>query len=202
MSNESGSALSVFSLDSAELAPAAVNTIRVALGVGGAIALIIGLLITFQPQAAATTIAILLGIYFVVAGLVYVGIGTFARGIAGGARALDIILGVLFLIGAWLAFANLSGTVAFLAVFLGIVIGILWIIEGIATLAQLGDAPSRGWAIFIAIVSIIAGAALLFAPVWGAQLLFLVTGIALIVLGVMQVIRAFTFGRGAASTAP
>ena len=196
MSSESGSALSAFSLDSAELTASAVTTIRIALGVGGAIALIIGLLITFQPQAAATTIAVLLGIYFVVAGLVYVAVGIFARGIAGGARALDIILGVLFLVGAGLAFANLSSTVTFLAVLLGIVIGVLWIIEGITTLAQLGDAPSRGWAIFIAIVSIIAGVALLFAPVWGAQLLFLVTGIALIVLGVMQVIRAFTFGRG------
>lgn len=196
MPTESGSALSAFSLDSAELTKSAVNTIRVALGVGGVVALVVGLLVTFQPQAAATTIAILLGIYFIVAGLVYVGIGIFARGISGGTRTLDILLGLLFLVGAGLAFANLSGTVAFLAVFLGILIGVLWIIEGITTLVQLGDAPSRGWAVFFAIVSIVAGIALLFAPVWGAQLLFLVTGIALIVLGVMQVIRAFTFGRG------
>ena len=196
MPTESGSALSAFSLDSAELTRSAVNTIRVALGVGGVVALVIGLLVTFQPQAAATTIAILLGIYFIFAGLVYVGVGIFARGISGGTRTLDILLGVLFLIGAVLAFTNLSSTVAFLAVFLGIVIGVLWIIEGITTLVQLGDAPSRGWAIFFAIVSIVAGVALLFAPVWGAKLLFLVMGIALIVLGVMQVIRAFTFGRG------
>ncbi|WP_157156200.1 MULTISPECIES: DUF308 domain-containing protein [unclassified Diaminobutyricimonas] len=201
MSTSSGSALGGFSLDSAELTKSAVTNIRVALGVGGAVALIIGLLITFQPQATATTIAVLLGIYFVFAGLVYVGIGVFSRGISGGARALDIILGVLFLIGAGLAFANLSGTVAFLAVFLGILIGILWIVEGAATLVQLGDAPSKGWAIFFAIVSIIAGIALLFAPVWGAQLLFLLAGVTLIALGVVQIIRAFTFGRGITSTA-
>jgi len=201
MSTQSGSALGGYSLDSAELTKSAVSSIRVALGVGGVVALIVGLLITFQPQAAAATIAVLLGIYFIVAGLVYVGIGVFSRGISGGARTLDIVLGVLFLIGAGLAFANLSGTVAFLAVFLGIAIGILWIIEGVATLVQLGDAPSKTWAVILAIVSIIAGIALLFAPLWGAQLLFLVTGIALIVLGVVQIIRGFTFGRGITATA-
>jgi len=198
--SHSGSALGGFSLDSAELTRSAVTSIRVALGVGGAVSLIIGLLITFQPQAAATTIAILLGVYFIFAGLAYLGIGIFSRGLSGGARALDIILGVLFLIGAGLAFANLSGTVAFLAVFLGVAIGILWIIEGVATLVQLGDAPSRGWAVFFAIISITACIMLLFAPVWGAQLLFLIAGIALIVLGVVQIIRAFRFGRGITAT--
>ncbi|GAA3868935.1 hypothetical protein GCM10022381_10330 [Leifsonia kafniensis] len=196
MTTSSGSSLGGFSLDAAELTKSAVTSIRVALGVGGAVALIIGLLITFQPQAAAATIAILLGVYFIFAGLMYLGIGIFSRGISGGARTLDIFVGVLFLIGAGLAFANLSGTVAFLAVFLGIMIGILWIVEGVATLAQLGDTPSKGWAVFFAIISIVAGIALLFAPVWGAQLLFLLTGIALIVLGIVQIIRAFTFGRG------
>lgn len=201
MSTQSGSALGGFSLDSAELTKSVVNSIRISLGVGGAVALIIGLLITFQPQAAATTIAILLGIYFIFAGLAYVGIGVFTRGISGGARTLVIILGVLFLIGAGLAFANLSGTVEFLAVLLGVVIGILWIIEGVTTLVQLGDASSKAWAGFFAIVSIIAGVAVLFAPLWGARLLFLLTGIALILLGVVQIIRAFTFGRGITATA-
>ncbi|KQX08006.1 MULTISPECIES: HdeD family acid-resistance protein [unclassified Leifsonia] len=195
MSQESGAALSVFSLDSAALSRTAVNSIRAALGIGGAVALIVGLLITFQPEAAATTIAVLLGVYFVIAGVVYVVVGITARGLSGAARALDACLGVLFLVGAGLAFANLSGTVAFLAGFLGIVIGVLWIVEGIATLVQLSDAPSKGWAVVIAIVSILAGIALLFAPVWGARLLFLVTGVALIVLGIMQIVRAFTFGR-------
>ena len=188
MSISSGSALGGFSLDAAELTKSVITSIRVALGVSGAVALIIGLLITFQPQAAAATIAILLGIYFLFAGLTYLGIGIFSRGVSGGTRALNIILGVLFLIGAALAFGNVSGTVAFLAVFLGLMI--------VASLMQLGDTPSRGWTVIFAIISIIAGIALLFAPVWGAQLLFLLAGIALIVLGVVQIIRAFTFGRG------
>jgi uncharacterized membrane protein HdeD (DUF308 family) len=192
----SGSSTGGFTVDSAGLSSSEINAIRIALGVGGAVAVIIGLVITFQPQAAAATIAILLAIYFIIAGLAYVGIGIFARGISGGARALQIILGLLFLIGAVIAFANLSATVTFFAAFIGFVIGILWIIDGVVTLVQLGDAPSKAWAIFFGIVSIVAGIALLFAPLLGAQVLFLLAGITLIVLGVVQIIRALTFGRG------
>jgi len=195
MTMRSGSVSGGFALDSAGLTASEVNSIRIALGVGGAVAVVIGLLITFQPQAAAATIAILLAIYFAIAGLAYVGIGVFARGISGGARAVQIILGVLFLIGAVLAFTNLSATVSFLASFLGIVVGALWIIDGVATLAQLGDAPSKAWAIFFGIVSILGGLALLFAPLLLAQVLFLIAGITLIVLGVVQIIRALRFGR-------
>ncbi|MCK8609365.1 hypothetical protein [Agromyces sp. C10] len=36
---------------------------------------------------------------------------------------------------------------------------------------------------------------LLFSPLWGAVILFWVTGISLIILGIMQIVRAFTFGR-------
>jgi len=37
---------------------------------------------------------------------------------------------------------------------------------------------------------------LFFSPLWGIQVLFILTGIALIVLGVIQIVRAFQFGRG------
>ena len=183
------------SLDSAELDRSAVSAIRVALGVGGVVALIIGFIIAFQPEAAAATVVVLLSIYFLISGLVHIGIGIFSKGISGGARALQIILGVLFLIGAGFTLANLSTATAFVSGLLGIVLGILWILAGILTFAQLGDAPSRVWAIIFAILAILGGIVLLFAPVWGVQVLFVLTGIALIVLGVVQIVRAFTFGR-------
>jgi uncharacterized membrane protein HdeD (DUF308 family) len=184
------------SLDSSELDKSAVNGIRVALGVGGAVALIIGLLIAFQPQAAAGTIVILVAIYFLISGLVHVGIGIFSKGISGGARTLQIILGLVFLVGAILTFANLASATTFLAGLLGLILGILWIVAGVATFFSLGDAPSKLWAIIFAVLSIIAGLILLFSPVWGVQVILVITGIALIVLGIVQIVRAFTFGRG------
>lgn len=188
-----------FSLDASELSKASINTIRATLGISGVVALIIGLLIVFAPEKTAQVLVVFLAIYLVLAGIAYLGLGIFSRGISGGARTLDIILGLLFLVGGILAFANLQAATEFLAVFLGILIGILWIIEGIVALAQLGDAPSKGWAVFFGILGIIAGIVVLFSPLWGAAVLFIIAGIGLIVLGIVQIVRAFTFGRGVAA---
>ncbi|THG35080.1 hypothetical protein E6C70_03145 [Glaciibacter flavus] len=192
----SASPFSAYSLDAKSLTKSTVNTVRVALGLSGVVALLIGILIVFWPNKAAAAITVLLAIYLLIAGLAYVGIGIFAKGISGGARAIDIILGVLFVVGAIVAFANIATAAATLAILIGLLVGIAWIIEGVVTLVQVGDAPSRAWAIFFAIISIIAGITLLFSPLWGAVLLFVLAGIALIVLGIVQIVRAFTFGRG------
>ena len=190
-----------FSLDASELSKSAINTIRATLGISGVVALIIGLLIVFAPEKTAQVLVVFLAIYFVIAGIAYLGLGIFSKGISGGARALDIILGLLFLVGGIIAFANLQATTEFLAVFLGVLIGILWIIEGIVALAQLGDAPSKGWAVFFGLLGIVAGIIVLFSPFWGAAVLFIIAGISLIVLGIVQIVRAFTFGRGVTAKA-
>lgn len=195
-SPQSSSAFAAFSFDSAELTKSAVNTIRVALGVTGVLALIAGIFITFWPKNSAIVLTVMLGIYFLIAGLAYVGLGLFSRGISGGARALDIILGVLFVIGGILMLVNPTESAVVIGIFLGVIIGILWIVEGAVALAQAGSSSSRGWSIFFGVLSIIAGIVVLFSPFWGAAILFWVTGIALIVLGIVQIVRAFTFGRG------
>jgi uncharacterized membrane protein HdeD (DUF308 family) len=196
-SPQSNTVFAGFSLDSANLSKSAINTVRTTLGVSGAVALIVGILITFWPKDAAVVITVILAIYFIIAGLAYLGLGIFSKGISGGARALDVILGLLFLIGGVIALFNLQATVAVLAVFLGVLIGILWIVEGVVALVQSSDAPSRVWAIVFGIISIIAGIVLLFSPIWGAAVLFILAGIGLIILGIIQIVRAFTFGRGA-----
>jgi uncharacterized membrane protein HdeD (DUF308 family) len=88
---------------------------------------------------------------------------------------------------------NLQAAVGWLGVFIGLIVGILWIIEGIVSLSTLGDAASKGWTIFFAIISILAGIVLLFTPLYGAFVLWWLLGIALVVLGIIQIIRAFRF---------
>ncbi|MFC9918762.1 HdeD family acid-resistance protein [Agromyces binzhouensis] len=195
-SPQSNSMFAAFAFDSAELTKSAVNSIRIALGVTGVIALIMGVFITFWPKDSAVVLTVMLAIYFLIAGLAYVGIGIFSRSISGGARALDIILGVLFLFGAIVMFANPTESAVVIGIFVGILVGILWIIEGVVALAQSGSSSSKGWSIFFGLLSIVAGIVLLFSPLWGVVVLFVVTGIALIILGIVQIVRAFTFGRG------
>src|SRR5262245_44234579 len=124
MSMQSNMMSGAFSLDSANLSRSAVNTVRTTLGIAGVVALIVGILITFWPKGAALGITVIVGIYLLVAGLAYLGLGIFSRGISGGARAIDLILGVLFVIGGIIAFSNLAATTVVLAVLLGILIGI------------------------------------------------------------------------------
>ncbi|MGC4154417.1 MAG: DUF308 domain-containing protein [Propionicimonas sp.] len=184
-----------FVLDGRQLTKSAVTAIRVALGVGGIATLVIGLMMAFSPSRTASAMAWLLGVYWIIAGIVYVAIALFAKGVKTGARVLDLVLGVVMLIAGVIVSTNPSDSAMVLGVFLGFYIGVLWVVEGVVTLLQSGDAPSRAWAIFFGALSILAGLALFTSPLWGIQLLFLLTAIALIALGIVQLIRAFTFGR-------
>ena len=171
----------------------AINGIRTALGIGGVLALIVGILILSWPEKTAMVVTAIIAIYAIAAGLVYAGLGIFSKDRGGWSRVGHIALGVLFIIAGIIAFLNLGATTAWLAVFLGILVGIMWIVEGIVALSTLGDASSKGWSIFFAIVSIIAGIVLLFSPFWGAAVLWWLLGIALIVLGIINIVRAFTY---------
>ncbi|HWM17117.1 MAG TPA: DUF308 domain-containing protein [Microbacterium sp.] len=173
----------------------AVNGIRTALGIGGVLAVIVGILILAWPGKTAMVVTAIIAIYAIAAGLVYAGLGIFSKTKGGWARIGHIVLGILFIIAGVVAFLNLGAATEWLALFLGILVGILWIVEGIVALSTLGDAASKGWTVFFAIVSIIAGIVLLFSPLWGAVVLWWLLGISLIVLGIIQIVRAFTFGK-------
>ncbi|MET0734950.1 MAG: DUF308 domain-containing protein [Microbacterium sp.] len=174
----------------------AVNGIRTALGIGGVLALIAGILIVWQPTGAAAFVTIVIAIYAIAAGLVYAGLGIFSKTKRGWGRVGYILLGILFIVAGIFALLNLQPTTAWLAVIVAIMVGIAWIVEGIVSLSTLGDARSKGWTIFFAIISLIAGLYLIFSPFWGAIALWLILGIALIVIGILNIIRAFTYKGG------
>ena len=175
------------------LAKAAVNGIRTALGLSGAIALIVGILILVWPGKTAIVVTGIIAVYAIIAGLVYAGLGIFSKAMSGWARVGHIVLGLLYVIAGIVAFFNLGGTAVFLALFLGILVGIMWIVEGVVALTTLGGTAAKGWTVFFAILSIVAGIILLFSPLWGAVVLWWLLGISLIVLGILQIARAFTF---------
>ncbi|MDW4572441.1 DUF308 domain-containing protein [Microbacterium sp. M3] len=176
-----------------EAEKSAVNGIRTALGVGGVLAVIVGILILVWPGKTAAVVTAIIAIYAIAAGLVYAGLGIFSKTKGGWARVGHIVLGVLFVIAGVVALFNLTASTAWLALFVGILVGIMWIVEGIVALSTLGDAASKGWSIFFAILSIIAGIIVLFSPVWGVAVLWWLLGISLIVLGIINIVRAFTF---------
>lgn len=177
------------------IAKTATNGIRTALGISGVLSIILGTLILVWPGKTAMVVTAIIAIYAIAAGLVYAGLGIFSAGKDGWSRIGHILLGVLFVISGIVAFMNLGATTAWLAIFLGILVGIMWIVEGVVALSTLSVAPSKGWTVFFAIISIVAGITLLFSPLWGALVLWWLLGIAALVMGVIQVFRAFSFGK-------
>lgn len=173
----------------------ATNGVRTALGLAGVLTLIAGILILVWPGQTAAVVTGILAIYTIAAGLVYAGLGIFSKEKGGWSRIGHIVLGLLFIVAGIVAFSNWPVTTALLAVFVAIMIGITWIIEGIVSLSTLGDASSKVWTIIFAVISIIAGIYLLFSPLWGAIVLWWLLGIMLIAMGVVNVIRAFSFGK-------
>jgi len=196
MSQTESFTLATYSLDPSDLTKSAVTAVRAALGIGGIISLIIGLMMTFWPDKSAVALAWLFGLYWLIAAVAYLGIAIFAAGKKAGARILNIVLGLVMLIASLIVLFNPAESARVLGTFIGILIGILWVIQGVFALVQSGDARSRVWAITFGIISIVAGIALCFSPLMGIQILFVISGIVLILLGIVQIIHAFQFGRG------
>lgn len=179
------------SLEVSELTRKVVRGIRTGMVVTGVLSVVLGALVLFWPGATLDVIAVLFGLYFVVAGAVRVVTGLVTP-LLGGLRVLNILIGLLLLIAGVAAIRNPLASLSVLALF----IGIAWIVEGIMSLTEVESGGSRWYAIIYGIVSIIAGVVVLFLPVSSLAALVIFGGIALVVLGIVEVVRAFSFGRG------
>ena len=186
---------STLALDARELARTAVRGIRIGLGITGLVSLVLGLLVLFWPEATLEVLAFLFGLYFLVAGAIRVLMGVFTP-LAAGFRVLNIVVGLLLLIVGVVAIRNPLASLAAL----GMVIGIAWIAEGIMALTEADRGGSRWFAMVLGILSIVAGVVVLFLPVGSLAALVVYGGIFLVVLGIIQIVRAFAFGRGMTRT--
>lgn len=173
----------------------ATNGIRTMLGLGGLLAVVVGILILVSPLKTAAATTAIVAVYAAAVGVVYLGTAIFAKGQTGWHRVGSILLGLLYLAAGIVAIGNLTATAAFLFLFITIMLGITWIVEGIVTLVSIGSSTNKVWVVVFAVISLIAGITLLFSPMIGAVTLWWLLGISLIVLGIFQVVRAITFGK-------
>lgn len=165
---------------------------RLALLIGGLAGVGFGIAVLAWPTKAAVALTGVIAVYAIIAGIVYAALGFFSKELGAGGRIGHILLGVLYLIAGVYAFSSLQRSAAFLALFLTVLVGVMWIIEGFTALFALGGSGSRIFTIVFAIVSVIAGFMLLSSPLWGAVFLWWFLGVALVVLGVLNVVRAIT----------
>ena len=156
----------------------------------GIVTVLVGLFAIVWPDRTLQVIAVLFGIQLVVAGIFRFVTALAVDEASGGTRVLLALLGVLSFIVGLYALRNVLVTIAALALLLGI----FWIVNGVVeTFTALSDRgmQGRGWAIFMGLLSIVAGVVVLVYPGISLATLAIVLGFWLIVFGVMEIVAAF-----------
>lgn len=164
---------------------------RVVWAIRAVSALVIGILVLVWPQATVSILAVLLGIYFAILGIVRLVQGITDKDLNGGGRAANIILGALILAAGVIVIRNPFET----AVFIVLLVGISWIFEGVATLIDTARGNGSGVTIIIGILIAIAGiVVVLFAPAaTTAYAIFF--GIILIAVALLDLVLLVVVGR-------
>jgi uncharacterized membrane protein HdeD (DUF308 family) len=158
----------------------------------GLLAVILGVVMLAWPGPSILVAAALFGVYLVASGIVMVLLAFNSPLASGGHRFFSFVTGVVSIILGILAFRHFGEGYAVLL--LAIWIGVGFMFRGVAATASaisFPRFPGRGWAIFFAVLSIIAGIVVLAYPFDSIVTLALVVGIWLVVLGSMEVVSAF-----------
>lgn len=158
----------------------------------GLITLVIGVLVLIWPKASLGVIAALFGAQLLVLGIVGV-----VRAIGGqeGTRALFAILGVLGIVVGILVLRHLVTTVVVLTILFGLTWLVSAVIDLIVVIADKRRVTSRGWAIALDVLTILAGIIILVWPAASLVFLTLLIGTWLVVWGVLTSINAFLVRR-------
>jgi uncharacterized membrane protein HdeD (DUF308 family) len=162
----------------------------------GVVTLILGLVVSFHPTGSLNVIAVLLGILMIISGIFHL-IRVFDN--SEPHRVWLGIAGLLFIVIGIVLIRHLHLTLAAI----GLIIGIVWIVQGlVALIAGLagGSREGRGWWIFFGIVSLIAGIVVASAPVSSVTVLAVLIGIWFIVMGIFEIIGAFLLRHVARTT--
>ncbi|WP_234701655.1 DUF308 domain-containing protein [Leuconostoc lactis] len=154
-------------------------------------------MIVFWPNRTAAAVTIMVGIAFIAIGAAYVAAYVAAIGRhddeSAWARLGSFLVGVIYLVAGVFSFINLYAATAYLFLIVGLLVGITWIVEAIVTFASLKYFERKGWAVFSALISFLAGIVLLFSPLIGAAILWLLLGLAMIIVGVVKIFQYFTW---------
>jgi uncharacterized membrane protein HdeD (DUF308 family) len=168
--------VTTYTLNSARLTAGQISGVRWAFAVGGVLTILLGVFLLVAPKASLVAVAWIFASYFLIAGIARVTRGVLAREHRGGWRILTIVFGVLLLAaGVYIILDPLLGIGA-----LVFVIGLSWIVEGVASLFDSAPDVSRWVTVLYGVISVVAGVFVLANPLLAAVTLLLVTAFFLI----------------------
>jgi uncharacterized membrane protein HdeD (DUF308 family) len=180
--NAPGKKVGLMRLDGPGPDAASVNTWQATVGLG-VVTVTLGLIVTFYPSATLNVIAVLFGLLLMASGLFHL-IRVF-----GGNEAHRVwmgICGLLLIVIGVVMLRHLHLTVAFV----GLIIGISWIVQGVVALIVSFSGGSRegnGWWIFFGFVSLIGGIVITAVPTESVTALAVLIGIWFIVQGLFEI---------------
>ncbi len=168
-----------------------ITTYRWGFGIAGLVAIAMGIFVLVWPNEMVKIAALMVGIYAVLSGLIYIFTAIRAKEIKSLARITRVIAGIAFITAGIVMLSFLSASAVVLANVLGVILGILWMVEGVSALMLLrGRVEQNALATGYAIVALVIGVLLLLTPVWGTVFLRWMIGFGLVLLGIAQVYRA------------
>jgi len=170
---------------------------------GGVISVIIGIIVLVWPKETLVVVAVLLGIWLIIAGIANLVQAVFApESTSGGLRVLKAIIGILYLIAGVFCVRHAFTTVTILAALLGIA----WLVAGVMEVFSAFGEGVSGWyrlaAFGLGLLSILAALVVLIWPTPSLVTLTWLAGIWLLVLGIAQIIMAIRLLRSRPAGTP
>ena len=161
--------------------------VRIAVGLLGLAVVALGIVLLFNPVAAARSLALLLGLAFVVSGLLEIAVGWGA----GRHRAGSVVLGAVLVVGGVLA-AFWPGLTLWTLV---LITGLSLIVHGAGRvgLAVVGrrEIPGWGWLVALGAVNVLVGVLAIVWPQATVLVLCIVFGVQVLFLGLVLVVAGF-----------
>jgi uncharacterized membrane protein HdeD (DUF308 family) len=153
----------------------------------GAASVVVGAILLAWPKETLTVVAVLIGIALILAGAMRLMDGFTSHEASGGKRVVSVVIGLLATVLGLYCIRHYHFTITALA----IIVGLFWVIHGIADIAVglfVGQFPGRGFTVVVGVLSLCAGIIVLFWPTISIAVLVAVIGIWLIIYGILAVV--------------
>ncbi len=151
--------------------------------------LILGIILIAWPGETLTAAAFVLGLWLFITGVFRI-VAAFSHS-AEGMRGVLVLVGILAVLGGVILMRHPFDAVSWLGIIIGAYLVIHGIIQFVAALGATGPDRHRGWAIFGALLSFVAGIIVLAEPNASLSLIVWIVGIFMIVFSIIGIIAAF-----------
>lgn len=158
--------------------------------VWGVLTIVLGAMVLVWPGPSILVVSTLFGVYLLISGFAELFLAfTLPRSAA--TRVLLFLTGALSLVLAILSFRHFGDgyAVLLLSLWIGIGFVFLGVSENAVAMSE-RNLPGRGWYVVFGVMSVIAGAVVLVWPLDSIVVLTLVSGVSLVILGVIQIVQA------------